>query len=311
MAVSPPSDAGLTSSADDGVGATPHGEVFGVWVLWAVVLAAIAATYTRLGPGELYNMSGDGFSAAMSRVLVEMNYPLSLVSIPIVLLALDVLDKQWRVAGGVAIALCLVTAWPGVVDDADLDARWINALPALGVFIALSLSLAAAAKSGLGSARRLALDKARVAIAVVVIILSLPWIAADLGFYLPDGIFVMERAITGSDGAVNPAVHLGQHHGFDGSLIVLSALLLSRPRIGSHALRLSVQIFVALMFAYGAVNMAQDFTNEQWAKRDWIDWEIPHAVSITFTPVWLAILGFTAAMALLIRREHRVLQART
>lgn len=311
MTVSPSAEDRSDSAVDHVVRETPHGEVFGTWVLWAVVLGAIAVTYSRLEPGQLYNMSGDGFSAAMSRVLVEMNYPLSLVAIPIVLLALDVLDMRWRAAGGIAIALCLITAWPGVVNEADLDARWINAAPAAGVLIALSLSVMAAAKSGLGAAPPLKMDAARIAVAVSVILLALPWIAADLGFYLPDGILITERAITGSDGVVNPAVHLGHHHGFDGSLIVLSALHLSRPRVRSDALRISVRIFVALMFAYGSVNMAQDFTNEQWIKRGWIDWEIPNAVSITLTPVWLVILGFTAVMALLMRREGPEARAST
>lgn len=309
MKVPPLADAGLDLTPDEVVDETPLRAVFATWILWATVLATIAATYTRLGPGQLYNMSGDGFSAAMSRVLVEMNYPLALVAIAIVLLSLDVLGTRWRAAGGIAIALCLVTAWPGVVDESDLDARWINAVPALGVLIAIALSIVAAANSGLGAAPRLAFDKARIAIAAVVILVSLPWIAADLGFYFPDGIFITERAITGSDGMVNPAVHLGHHHGFDGSLIVLSALLLSRGRVRSNALRLATRLFVALMFAYGTVNMAQDFTNEQWGKRGWIDWEIPNAVSITFTPVWLAILGFTAIVAVLLGREGPGLQA--
>ena len=67
-----------------------------------------------------------------------------------------------------------------------------------------------------------------------MLVVSIPWIAAILGFYLPEGIFIMERPGI-EDGVTIAAVHLGQHHGFMGALIVASALLLSRSRLPQAA----------------------------------------------------------------------------
>ena len=89
--------------------------------------------------------------------------------------------------------------------------------------------------------------------------MSIPWIAAILGVYLADGIFVMERPGQEADGTVIAAVHLGQHHGFVGSLIVGSALLLSRPDCAGR--RDCTRLYVSLALAYGAVNLVQDAWN--------------------------------------------------
>ena len=283
-----------------------QGESVAVWGMWAVLLGALAVTYTRLDPTELYHVSRNGFSGGMSRVLVEMNYPLSLVAIALILISLDVLPTRWWWVGGPAIALGALTAWPGVVDDADLDARPINALPAMGVGLALLLTVAAVKKTGPSLAPRRPLDIGRLIIGGVVLLLSLPWIAADIGIFLPDGVFIMERPITSSDGNVAQAVHLGHHHGLDGSLILLSALLLSRVKIRSAKLAVATTSYVSLMFAYGGAICAQDFWNEQLVKRDWVDWEIPYAVKPSLAPVWLFILLMTAGTYWLIQTyDHR------
>ncbi len=279
----------------------PQGEALATWGLWLALLVIIAATYTRLDASELYNVSRDGISGALSRVLVEVNYPISLVAIALVLIALDALPGRWWAIGGPAIALCAVTAWPGVVDDADLDARPVNALPALGVALAAALTAVAVTRTGRGIAPRRPLDRARIAVAVVVALLSLPWLAADLGFYFPEGLFIAERPITGADGTVGPAVHLGHHHGLDGALLAVSALLLSRPRLRS--LSAPTTLYVSLMFGYGAVNFGQDYWNEQLQKRDWVEWSIPSALRPGLTLVWLVVVIVTAATAAVLRYE--------
>lgn len=282
-----------------------QGEALATWGLWGVLLAMIAVTYTRLDSEVLYHVTGNGLSGAMSRVVVEMNYPLSLVSIPLILIALDALPRGWWWVGGPALVLCAVTAWPGVVDDADLDVRLINAVPALGVMTALVLSLVAARRTSARFAPRSRYDPVRVALVLAVLVLSLPWIAADLGFYLPDSVFIMERPVTGSDGVTTTAVHLGHHHGFDGALILISALVLSRARLRSASLALATKLFVSLMLAYGAVNFAQDFWHEQIVKRHWSEWQIPGATKPSLTLIWLVILAATAGAALLLSFEER------
>ena len=286
-------------------GETPgQGEALATWALWVLLVVAIVVTYARLEPEELYNVSRDGVAGGLSRAVVELNFPISLVAIALVLVALDVLPARAWWVGGPAIALCAVTAWPGVVDQSDLDARWVNAAPVLGVAFALGLTAAAARRSGTGFAPRLVLDAARIAIAVVALLLSIPWLAADLGFYLPEGVFIMERPGLEPDGSTIAAVHLGHHHGLDGTLIVLSALLVSRPRLRAGGLGVVGRAYVSLAFAYGAVNLVEDTWHEQLVKRDWIDWKIPSALRPSFTPIWLVIGALAVATALVLRRER-------
>ena len=282
----------------------PQGEAVAVWALWGLVLLAILVTYARLAPEETYHVSRDGLVGGLSRVVVELNFPLALVAIGIVLVALSALPGSAWWAGGPAIALCAVTAVPGVVDQADLDARWINAVPAAGAAIAFSLTLLAARRSGRGVAPRLSLDRARIALAAVTLLVSIPWIAAILGFYLPEGIFIMERPGI-EDGVTIAAVHLGQHHGFMGALMLASALLLSRPRLPAGRLALVTVLAVSLTFAYGAVNLTQDAWNEQLWKRGTVDRRIPSALEPGPDPIWLVTLGLTAVTALALRRESR------
>jgi hypothetical protein len=288
---------------------TPQGEAIATWGLWALVVLAIVVTYSRLEPADLYHVSRKGIEGGLSRALVELNFPISLVAIALVLVALGSLSSRGWWAGGPAIALCAVTAWPGVVDQDDLDARWINAVPALGAAIALALTVVATRHAGTGVAARLRLDLVRVVLAVVALLLSIPWIAAILGFYLPEGVFIMERPGLEPDGTTIAAVHLGQHHGFMGSLILTSALLLSRPQL-SGRLGTAAWLYVSLAFAYGGVNMAQDFWNEQLVKRGWLDWKIPSALQPDLAPIWLVVLGLAALTALALRWEARA-EART
>jgi len=284
---------------------TGQGEPVGVWALGALVLLAIFVTYARLAPEETYHVSRDGIAGGLSRVVVELNFPIALVAIGITLVALSALRPSAWWAGGPAIALCAVTAWPGIVDQDNLDARWVNAVPATGVAIAVCLTAVAARRAGARLAPRLRLDRVRIVVAVVVVLVSIPWIAAILGFYLPEGIFIMDRPGLEPDGSTIAAVHLGQHHGFMGSLIVVSALLLSRPRMPPGRLATATRLYVSLAFAYGAVNMTQDAWNEQLVKRGWLDWRIPSALQPEPAPIWLVTLTLAALVALALHRERR------
>ncbi len=88
----------------------------------------------------------------------------------------------------------------------------------------------------------------------------------------------MERPGLEADGTTIAAVHLGQHHGFVGSLIVVqrAAPLAATPPGGRLAT--ATRLYVSLAFAYGAVNMTQDAWNEQLVKRGTVDWKIPSAL---------------------------------
>jgi hypothetical protein len=281
------------------------GETLAGWALWAAVLAMIVATYARLDTADLYHVSENGLAGGLGRALVETNFPLSLVAIAICLIALDVLPRRAWLLGAPAIALCTVTVWPGVVDQDDLDAKLANAIPAVGVAIALALSLVAARIAGIHFAPRGPLDPVRIVVAAVVLLLSIPWIAAELGFFLPDGVFLMQKLGQEADGTIIPAVHLGHHHGLDGSVLVLSALLLSRVRPAGRALGATLSLYVALMLAYGAMQFAEDGWHEQVVKRGWLEWKIPSSLEPKLASVWLVTLGLAAVLAFVLRRERR------
>jgi len=292
-------------------GGASQGEALATWAMWAVVLAIIFVTYWRLPPdtraatNDLYHVSGNGLVGGLSRVLVELNFPLALVAIVVVLVAVDALPRRaWAVAAP-AIGLSAVVAWPGVVDQDDLDARAVNVIPALGVALSLGLTAAASRRSGAGLARRLPFDPVRATIAAVLLLVSIPWIAADLGFFLPDGVFIMRRVALDTNGLPIAAVHLGHHHGMDGTLVALSAILLSRPRLRRGATASVTVAVTSLAFAYGIVNCVQDAWNEQLVKRGTLDRQIPSAILPSLSWIWLVILVLAALTALTLRRESR------
>src|SRR4051812_1999608 len=113
-------------------------EVVAVWSLLLVDAVAILVTYSRLPAHELYHVSGSGLEGGLSRVLVDSNFPAALVAIAILLVLLDRLPRL-RAASAAGIVLCLPVFLPGVVDEANLDARPVNAIAGLGVLVALVL----------------------------------------------------------------------------------------------------------------------------------------------------------------------------
>jgi hypothetical protein len=280
-----------------------QGEALVAWGLWAATTVALVVTYGRLEPVELYHTSREGIAGGLSRAIVLLNFPIALVGIGLVLIAVAALPIAAWWVGGVAIALCAVVAWPGVVDQGDLDARVVNVIPIAGVVLALALTAAATRRAGASFAERLSGDGLRLACAVVIVALSLPWVSAEVGFHLPGDVFLGEEPFREKDGTVLAAVHLGQHHGLDGGLLVLTALLISRPRVTGR-LRFALAAYAGLMLAYGAVNFTQDLWHEQVVKRGWTDVGIPSALVPGARPIWLVILLLGALVALVVLREE-------
>jgi hypothetical protein len=118
-------------------------EVAIVWALVAASLVAVLVTYARLPADQLYDVSGTGFRAGLSRVLVDLNFPAALVALAVLAVVAGRLPRRARPAAVVAAVLCGVFAVPGVVKQSNLDARWINVVPAAGVAIVFVLSLLA------------------------------------------------------------------------------------------------------------------------------------------------------------------------
>ena len=280
-------------------------EIVLVWSLFAVVAVEILVTYSRLPATELYHVSGSGLRGGASRVLVFSNFPLALVAIAIAAFLYPG-QRTWRgralAIGGAALAGAIF--WPGVVKESDLDARWINVLPALGVAAVLALTVAAAGSGHLAHAPVQRWDRARLVVAAAALILAVPWLAAELGLSF-DGIPVLGtlyqsgelRSLPHTTG-LHPAVHHGHHHGMDGMLLVLSAVLLSRllGPLAPRGLRLVVGAYLALMLCYGAGNIANDFWIEQVVKRGWTAWQIPDVTTPAANGGWALIVAGAAVL---------------
>jgi len=280
-----------------------QGEALVAWAAWGAIAFAVLVTYSRIDPADTYNVSRHGLVGGLSRSLTLVNFPIALVAIALALIAVAALPRTaWWVAGP-AIALCATIPW--FVDQGDLDARWVNVIPAFGVLIAGGLTAAATSRVGRSFAPRLRGDRLRVIAAIVVLVLSLPWVTAELGFHFPGDLFLGEELGRESDGREIAAVHLGHHHGTDGALLFVTALLLSRIRVPRGRLRITVSGYLGAMLAYGAVNCAQDFWHEQVVKRGRTDVGIPSALLPGARPIWLVIVVLAALATLALLRETK------
>ena len=275
-------------------------EVLAVWTLFGVVAVEVWVTYARLPLEELYNVGDKGVAAGAGRALVFVNYPTALVVIGVLAVVGERLRGRLAVVAVLAAVLCAVVALPGVVEQSDLDAKPINAVPALGVLTALVLTGIALARGGIGVWRPFGggWDAARAVLAGILLLGSLSWISAELGFYL-DGVPGLGSLFMSGEPSPEPghpnltAVHLGHHHGMDGTLLALAALALSRVvgdfRTGFR--RTAFGLFVALMFVYGLANAVQDFWLEQLVKRGTTTLRIPSLIVPDASWAWAALLA--------------------
>jgi len=271
-------------------------EVAAVWSLYTVVAVEILVTYSRLPARELYHVSGSGLTGGAGRALVFLNFPVALVAIAILAFLSDRLQGRSVKAVALAgIALSAAVFWPGVVTQSNLDARPVNAIAAVGVLVAVLLTVVAAASLGRPARpARQPGDVVRLVVALVTLGLALPWIGADLGVFFSSvpvlGTLYQTGELRSQPGVagLHTAVHHGHHHGMDGTLLVLAALLLSRLVVSVRRGWLAgvLGAYLALMFCYGAGNIANDFWLEQVTKRGWTTWEVPDVTTPKATPAW-------------------------
>ena len=255
-----------------------------VWAIFGLVAAEVFATYSRDPLRDLYHVSGTGPAAGLGRVLVLSNFPTALVALPIIAL---VTPRSLRLVGVTAAVLCGAVFWPGIVEQADLDAKWANAIPAAGVAVAVALTIGRA-RAGIAAPVRRRGDTVRATVAAALLVVSLPWIAADLG--LSFGDMSAWWAPLGQ-ARLHHAVHHGHHHGMDGTLLVLGALLLSRvlgqvpPR-----LRTTVGLYLGVLVTYGVGNVLNDAWYEQLVKRGWVSFSMPGVLLPEANLPWALIL---------------------
>ena len=286
-------------------------EVWTLWTVYALVAAEVFATYARLPVHELYHVSGNGRAGGAGRAVVFLNFPVALAAIALVtVVAAQARSRRVNALALLAVALCAAVFWPGMVDQADLDVKWWNAIAAAGVLLAVALTIAATRREGLGPRVRVRGDRVRIVAAVVLVLVALPWLAADLGFLIGrwavfGSIFYSDEWYAGFGHArLHRAVHAGHHHGMDGTLLALSAILLSRAlgRIGPM-LRGLLGAYLAVLLAYGLANVANDFWLEQVVKRGVTGWELPSMLVPALSLPWLVLLALAViAYALLFRK---------
>ncbi len=286
-----------------------------LWLLFAVVSVEIVVTYSRVPAHELYHVSGGGFiGGGLSRALVFTNFPVALVAIGVLLVVGDQLSPARSLLALLALVLCAAVFWPGVVSEANLDAKAVNAVAALGVALTVALTTTPSNRllRGFRRPENVRGNAARLVVAAVLLIVALPWIAADLGVFL-GGVPVLGQAFQtgelrhqpGTPG-LHTAVHHGHHHGMDGTLLVLTALVLSifLGAVRSRRLHALAGLYLALMIAYGLGNVANDFWLEQVVKRGWTSRALPNVLQPGLTFGWLAIVLGTAALWLTLFRPR-------
>jgi hypothetical protein len=291
-------------------------EALVVWMLWGLVALAVFITYWRIPPAELYNTSGTGPLAGASRLVVYLGYPVAIAAVPLAFIAAVRLATWFAYAAAVvAMLLCFTIGIPGVVDQSDLDARPVNALAALGVGTALALTVAALVRRGVGRSEPWSsADWLRTLAALVLLLVALPWIFAELGFYVSDvpvlgSIFMAKETVPSPGGEPSlRAVHLGSHHGMDGTVLAISALVLFRVRrqLASRAGRVALTAYLSLMLVYGLANALQDFWTEQLVKRGTLSALIPSLIRPSASWAWAAMLAAALAICLAVSRVARV-----
>lgn len=264
-------------------------EIRAVWLLLAAEAVVVLVTYARLPANELYRVTGSGLHGGLSRVVVELNFPDALIALAVLGVLAPHVTPRLRIVAAIAALLCAVAVLPGVVSQDDLDAKWINAAPVVGVAVAFVLTGVAQ----LPVASRPRGDAIRVALASALVLIAAPWIAAALGFYL-DGAPLLGRLFqTGRMASfhdpLHHAVHHGIHHGLQGLLLALAALLLSRvPN--------RVSFYLALMLAFGIANMLNDGWLEQVVERGWSSHTVPSVLGFSFNWLWAAVLLTSVAV---------------
>jgi hypothetical protein len=289
-------------------------EVWLVWLLFGLAAVAVFETYWRLPPSELWKVTGSGLEGGASRAFVFLSFSAAVAAPPVLAIVADRLDdRRATVAAIVAFVLCATVAIPGVQTPNDLDAKWAQLPAVLGVVLSVVLTVLGM-RRGREEPRQTSLagDRMRLVVAAVLVFASAPYIAAELGFFL-DGVPLLGWIF--QTGAIRPepgtgflhaAVHHGHHHGLDGFLLAVSALLLSRltGTIRRPVLRAATAAYLALMLVYALTNMANDLWTEQVVKRGWTDWQIPDVLQPSASAAWAAMIGVAVVFYLLLFRPR-------
>jgi hypothetical protein len=279
-------------------------EVWIVWFLFGLSAVAVFETYWRFPPQDLWKVMNTGFVGGAGRAFVFISFSAALAAVAVLAIVSDRLeDRRADLVALVSLVLCATVAYPGVQTESHLDPKWSNTFAVVGVALALALTVWAA-RSGRPERvlTSVAGDRARLVVGGVSLFFAAPYIAAELGFFL-DGVPVLgwifqTGKITPEPGSGNlhAAVHHGHHHGMDGFLLAMAALLLSRQLGGIRrpVQRTLTAAYLSLMLVYGLTNQANDLWDEQIVKRGWTSWEIPNVLHPSASAAWAAMVAVAA-----------------
>jgi len=275
-----------------------------VWVLFGLATAAVFETYWRISPDELWKVHNSGFVGGAGRALVFVGFSPALAAFAVLPIVADRLqDRRAHFLAVIAFALCATVGF--VQTPSHLDPKWSNVWPVVGVGLAVLLTAWAERRGRpeiVGTTR--AGDVTRIVLGTVTLLWATPYVAAELGFHL-DGVplfgWVFQTGKVAPEpgsGHLHATVHYGHHHGLDGLLLVLTALLLSRLLGGVRrpALRVLTGAVLALMLVYGWTNMVNDLWIEQVVKRGWTSWEVPDVLFPSLSLAWAAMLLAAAVL---------------
>jgi len=288
-------------------------EACALWAVWALVTALVFVTYARLPASDFYNVSGSGVTGGAARVIVLLGWPISLAAIPLMALAADRLlaapltggQRRAVVAAAVvSVVLCATIAWPGVIQQSNLDAKWSNALAVVGVGIAVAMTVVAVRRRGFGPRRPVTSgDWAGIVLLALVGLAALPWIFANVGVYVGDipglrAVFMSKKILPEPGHPHLHAVHLGNHEGLDGWLLAATALGLRRALPGMRATRLRpvLGVYLALLLGYGLMVAANDFWHEQLVKRGTTSYMLPDVITPAATWGWAVLVVATVVV---------------
>jgi hypothetical protein len=279
-------------------------EVWIVWFLFGLSAGAVFETYWRIPPQDLWKVMNTGFVGGAGRAFVFISFSAALAAVAVLAIVSDRLeDRRADLVALLSLVLCATVAYPGVQTESHLDPKWSNTFAVVGVALALGLTVWAA-RSGRPERvlTSLAGDRARLVVGGVSLFFAAPYIAAELGFFL-DGVPVLgwifqTGKITPEPGSghLHAAVHHGHHHGMDGFLLAMAALLLSRQLGGIRrpVQRTLTAAYLSLMLVYGLTNQANDLWDEQIVKRGWTSWEIPNVLHPSASAAWAAMVAVAA-----------------
>jgi hypothetical protein len=273
-------------------------EIWVVWLLFGLATAAVFETYWRIPPSQLWKVHNSGFVGGSGRALVFLGFSPALAAFAALPIVGDRLED--RRADLLAIAAFLLCATVGFVQTpSHLDPKWSNIWPVVGVALAVALTAWASLRGRREPVQTTrAGDRTRIVLAAVTLLSATPYVAAELGFHL-DGVPLFgwlfqtgKIAPEPGSGNLHATVHYGHHHGLDGLLLVVTALLLSRLLGGIRrpGVRPLTAAILALLLVYGWTNMVNDLWIEQVVKRGWTSWQVPDVLFPSFSLAWVAML---------------------